>query len=104
MGEAKGRFFGTPSVDLMPYTPPLFCCGAIACFGKIGDKREAVNKWIKGCGATYVKLKPYKCDHCFLLTEKVHRSDLILLVWSSIFLSQVLKMPDQELLLQGFQE
>ena len=58
LGEAKGSFSGTPSVGLMPYMPPLFYCGAIACVGKIEDKRGAVYKWMRGCGATYVKLKP----------------------------------------------
>ena len=74
-GEVEGAYSGTPSVLLFPHLPPLFKCSASICWEEICAKREAYYyKWKTGLAATFVKLRPNKCDFCFQLPEKVHRS------------------------------
>ena len=75
-GEVEGTCSGTPSVALIPHLPPLFNCGASTCMKEIVVKLEVHAKWRAGLVATYVKLRPNKCDFCFQLPQKVHRSCL----------------------------
>jgi len=72
-GEVKGCFVQTPSVSLRPYLPPLFSCGDNTCAEEIASNTRAYYRWYNGIVATYVKLRPNKCDNCFKLTEEVHR-------------------------------
>ena len=73
-GEAEGAYIGTSSVLLLPHLPPLFNCSASTCEVAIIAKIKVHDKWRAGVGATYAKLWPNKCDYCFQLPEKVHRS------------------------------
>ena len=75
-GEVEGTCSGTPSVALIPHLPPLSNCGASTCMKEIAVKLEVHAKWRAGLVATYVKLRPNKCDFCFQLPQRVHRSCL----------------------------
>merc|ERR1719341_1892170 len=72
-GEVLGCYEGIPTVSIFPFLPPLFCCGANTCKVEEERKEDAFLQLHLGLGATRGKLRPTRCDYCFLLAEKVHR-------------------------------
>ena len=73
--EVTGYYAGIPTVDILPYLPPLFNCGANSCMAEYVSKQEAFGQLYLGLGATVARLQSTCCDYCFMLVEKVHRYD-----------------------------
>ena len=72
---STGRYYeaGIPTVDILPFLPPLFICGASACLGQWAEKMDAYNGLQAGLHAACKRLTSSRCDYCFMMAEKVHR-------------------------------
>ena len=75
-GEGKGCWKGISTVSILPFLPPLFNCGALACENELSRKMKAgVGKLLFGLAVAVTRLQTKRCDYCFMLAEKVHRYD-----------------------------
>ena len=74
--EVKGCWEGISTVSILPFLPPLFNCGALACENELLRKMKAgVGKLFFGLAVAVTRLQTKRCDYCFMLAEKVHRYD-----------------------------
>lgn len=73
IGEVRGKCTGIPTVDILPFLPPLFICGAKPCHAQWLEKIRAVCGLEAGLQAACSRLSSSRCDFCFMMAEKVHR-------------------------------
>ena len=75
IGEAGkwGECTGIPAVEILPFLPPLFICGAKPCHAQWLEKRRAFSGLTAGLHAACSRLSSSRCDFCFMMAEKVHR-------------------------------
>ena len=71
--EVKGGKKGVPTLCLLPYMAPMFCCGAPTCDVEMTSKEGGWWKWRAALCLTRNKLFGNRCNFCFKLAEKVHR-------------------------------
>ena len=73
IGEVRGKCTGIPTVDILPFLPPLFICGAKPCHAQWSEKIRAFCGLTAGLHAACSRLSSSRCDFCFMMAEKVHR-------------------------------
>ena len=73
-GEVESSKYNMPLVLIKPCLPALFSCGASPCAEQMQKKCKEWAKWSLAVCTTRVKLEKNRCDSCFKLASRVHRS------------------------------
>jgi len=73
LGLHGGILKGVATALLLPYLPPLYCCGTPSCKEKLLEKHTTWTEWAVAVWTVMNKLYLSVCDNCFKLSEEIHR-------------------------------